>query len=114
MSSASPVTHTSAGKKPRKPHRYRPGTVALREIRRQQKNTDRLLPALAVERLVRELSGEVTEGRDPMRFSKDALLALQEGAESRGRDLPAGAKTGDPPKRQTVSLRTSSSLTCPI
>jgi hypothetical protein len=30
----------------KKPHRYRPGTVALREIRRFQKSTDLLLKKL--------------------------------------------------------------------
>jgi histone H3 len=30
----------------KKPHRYRPGTVALREIRRYQKSTDLMIPKL--------------------------------------------------------------------
>jgi histone H3 len=37
----------------RKPHRYRPGTVALREIRRYQKGTDLLIRKLPFQRLVR-------------------------------------------------------------
>jgi histone H3 len=37
----------------RKPHRYRPGTVALREIRRYQKNTELLIRKAPFSRLVR-------------------------------------------------------------
>src|SRR5688500_6209318 len=35
----------------KKPHRYRPGTVALREIRRYQKSTDLLIRKLPVSSL---------------------------------------------------------------
>ena len=38
------------------PHRYRPGTVALREIRRYQKSTDLLIRKLPFQRLVREIA----------------------------------------------------------
>ena len=38
-----------------KPHRYRPGTVALREIRRYQRSTDLLIRKLPFQRLVREI-----------------------------------------------------------
>merc|ERR1712126_489093 len=40
----------------KKPHRYRPGTVALREIRRYQKSTELLLRKLPFQRLVREIA----------------------------------------------------------
>ena len=36
----------------KKPHRYRPGTVALREIRRYQKSTKLLIRKLPFQRLV--------------------------------------------------------------
>lgn len=39
----------------KKPHRYRPGTVALREIRRYQKSTDLLIRKLPFQRLAREV-----------------------------------------------------------
>lgn len=39
-----------------KPHRYRPGTVALREIRRYQKSQDLLIKKLPFQRLVREIA----------------------------------------------------------
>src|SRR6476660_3104206 len=44
---------TGGGKKP---HRYRPGTVALREIRRYQKSTELLIRKLPFQRLVREIA----------------------------------------------------------
>jgi len=47
---------TSGGVK--KPHRYRPGTVALREIRRFQKSTELLIRKLPFQRLVREIAQE--------------------------------------------------------
>ena len=40
----------------KKPHRYRPGTVALREIRKYQKSTNTLIPKLAFQRLVKEVT----------------------------------------------------------
>jgi len=63
----------------KKPHRYRPGTVALREIRRYQKSTELLIRKLPFQRLVRELSQEFMPDT---RFLGSALLALQEAAEA--------------------------------
>ena len=40
----------------KKPHRYRPGTVALREIRRYQKSVELLIRKLPFQRLVREIA----------------------------------------------------------
>ncbi len=42
----------------KKPHRYRPGTVALREIRKYQKSTDLLIRKLPFQRVVREIASE--------------------------------------------------------
>lgn len=67
----------------RKPHRYRPGTVALREIRRYQKSTELLIRKLPFQRLVREIAqGEAVRARLDIRFTSASLLALQEAAES--------------------------------
>ncbi len=63
----------------RKPHRYRPGTVALREIRRYQKSTDLLLRKMPFQRLVRELAQVV---KTDLRFQASAVLALQEASEA--------------------------------
>ena len=64
--------------KTKKAHRFRPGTVALREIKRYQKSTDNLLRRLPFQRLVREIAQAFKED---MRFQAGALLALQEAAE---------------------------------
>ncbi len=42
----------------KKPHRYRPGTVALREIRKYQKSTELLIRKLPFQRIVREIASE--------------------------------------------------------
>ena len=63
----------------KRPHRYRPGTVALREIRRYQKSTDLLVRKLPFQRLVRQISMDFK--RD-LRFQNNALSALQEASES--------------------------------
>ena len=39
-----------------KPHRYKPGIVALREIRRYQKSTELLIRKLPFQRLVHEIA----------------------------------------------------------
>ena len=64
----------------KKPHRYRPGTVALREIRRYQKSTDLLVRRLPFQRLVREISLDFKQ--PPLRFQSTSILALQEAAEA--------------------------------
>ena len=63
----------------KKPHRYRPGTVALREIRKYQKSTNLLIRKLPFQRLVREVAQKL---RVDLRFQSTALLALQEAAEA--------------------------------
>jgi histone H3 len=63
----------------KKPHRYRPGTVALREIRQYQKSTVLLIRKLPFQRLVRELAQAF---KDDLRFQSTAILALQEAAEA--------------------------------
>ena len=68
----------SAGVK--KPHRYRPGTVALREIRRYQKSTDLLIRKAPFQRLCRELTQK--QSRGDFRFQASAIGALQESSEA--------------------------------
>jgi histone H3 len=63
----------------KKPHRYRPGTVALREIRRYQKSTELLLRKLPFQRLIREIAQDY---KTDLRFQSSAILALQEAAEA--------------------------------
>ena len=69
---------TPGGVGPKK-HRFRPGTVALREIRRYQKTTDLLIRKLPFQRLVREIAQDFRSG---LRFQASAVAALQEAAEA--------------------------------
>ena len=62
-----------------KPHRYRPGTVALREIRRYQRSTDLLIHKMPFQRLVREI---IQDFKLDLRVCTSAYIALQEAAEA--------------------------------
>ena len=59
--------------------RFRPGTVALREIRRYQKGTDLLIRKQPFQRLVREVAQEF---KSDLRFQSAAIAALQEASEA--------------------------------
>ena len=74
-----PRTQTNAGTKKRKRQRYRPGTVALREIRRFQKSTELLIRRMPFQRLVKEIAQTYSPY---LRFQSGAVLALQEAAEA--------------------------------
>ena len=65
----------------KKPHRYRPGTVALRQIRHYQKSTELLIRKLPFQRLVREIAQDFGNSGD-LRFLSTSVLALQEASES--------------------------------
>ena len=60
-------------------HRYRPGTLALREIRHYQKKTDLLIRKAPFARLVKEIAQELMV---EIRFRGSAINALQEAAEA--------------------------------
>jgi histone H3 len=62
----------------KKPHRWRPGTVALREIRKMQKSTELLIRKLPFQRLVREIAQDF---KNDLRFQGKAIEALQVAAE---------------------------------
>ena len=63
----------------KKPHRYRPGTVALREIRRYQKSTELLVRKAPFQRLVREICQHI---KSDAKIQSNALLAKQEASEA--------------------------------
>ncbi|KAI1710013.1 core histone h2A/H2B/H3/H4 domain-containing protein [Ditylenchus destructor] len=62
----------------KKPRRYRPGTVALREIRRYQKSTELLIRKSPFQRVVREIAQDY---QPDIRFQTSSVMALQESAE---------------------------------
>ena len=63
----------------KKGHRYKPGTVALREIWRYQKSTELLIRKLPFQHLVREIAQDF---KTDLRFQSLAVMALQEASES--------------------------------
>jgi histone H3 len=73
---STPVVESQGAKKQ---HRFRPGTVALREIRKYQKSTDLLIRKLPFQRLVREIASGF---RGDLRFQSSAISALQEASEA--------------------------------
>ena len=63
----------------KRPHRFHPGIVALREIRKFQKSTDLLIKKLPFQRVVKEIASEY---KSDLRFQSQAILALQEATEA--------------------------------
>ena len=70
----------------KKHYRYRPGTVALKQIRRYQKSTELLIRKLPFQRLVREIASDSEVIKSPLcgkvRFQSAAIMALQEATEA--------------------------------
>ena len=70
----------------KKRYRYRPGTVALKQIRQYQKSTDLLIRKLPFQRLVREIACDSEVIKSPLcgkvRFQSAAIMALQKAAEA--------------------------------
>ena len=70
----------------KKRYRYRPGTVALKQIRQYQKSTELLIRKLPFQRLVREIASDTDVIHSPLcgkvRFQSAAIMALQEASEA--------------------------------
>ena len=79
MAARADAPHQKGFRLIKKPRRYRPGTVALKEIRRYQKSTELLIRKLPFQRLVREIAQDCMAD---LRFQSSAILALQEAAEA--------------------------------
>mmetsp|Transcript_13080 Transcript_13080/g.31047 ORF Transcript_13080/g.31047 Transcript_13080/m.31047 type:complete len:137 (+) Transcript_13080:573-983(+) len=79
LSNKNPKKSLSVTNDLKKIHRYRPGTVALREIKKYQKSTELLIRKLPFQRLVREIAQDF---RSDLRFQSSAVLALQEASEA--------------------------------
>ncbi|RXG70113.1 histone H3 [Armadillidium vulgare] len=63
----------------KKPHRYRPGTVALREIRCYQKSAELLIRKLPFQHFGRKIAQNF---KTDLRFLSSAVMALQEASEA--------------------------------
>ena len=75
------ITHVAT----KKPHRYRPGTVVLREIRRYQFGSELLIRKAPFSRPVRQITNDIQTGlnNDKVdRWTSEALGALQEASEA--------------------------------
>ena len=68
----------------KKPHRYKPGTVALCEIRHFQKSTELLIAMLPSQRLVHEIAQDLSKPYYvfDLQFQSTAMFALQEAVEA--------------------------------
>ena len=70
----------------KKRYRYRPGTVALKQIRQYQKSTELLIRKLPFQRLVHEIASDDEVIKSPLcgkvRFQSAAIMALQEATEA--------------------------------
>ena len=79
------TTGSPSGNRKSRPRarRYRPGTVALREIVRYQKSTELLIRKIPFQRLLREISQQVCleKGISNVKYQSTAILAVQEAAE---------------------------------
>jgi len=74
-----PTAGADAVKADRKKRRYRPGTVALREIRRYQRSTDLLIGKAPIERLIHDIDRDLHAV--PHRFKRSAISAIHLSAE---------------------------------
>ena len=82
---AAPAKHENSPLKPgkekeAKKRRWRPGTVALRDIKKYQRSTDLLIPKLPMERLIKE-EAEKTALEGGVKWSKTAIEALHTATE---------------------------------
>ena len=78
-SSHADTQNASQKSKAPKKHRFRPGMVALREVRKYQRSTQLLLPLAPFQRLVRQITSKI-DGN--LRFQSQAIVALQESTEA--------------------------------
>ena len=73
---------SAAGSAPagaKKAFRWKPGTVALRQVKKLQKSTELLIAKAPFSRLVREIAESHKAG---LRFQSSAVAAIQEATES--------------------------------
>lgn len=74
------TAHAEVRAPAKKAHRFRPGTVALREIRKLQATVHTVLKRAPFYRLVKEVA--INYAPDAIRFTKSAVDAVQEATES--------------------------------
>lgn len=80
-----PGTNKVAKVLAKRPHRWRAGTVAKREIRQLQRTTNHLIPKANFRRLVKEIMGDRSD--IVQKIERGAMEALQEAAETRLQEM---------------------------
>src|SRR5687768_11591194 len=78
---AVPKKGAAAPKKERKPHRYRSGTVALRQVHKEQKSRKLAIPKTPFQRIVREKLHDITGADQDVRVSAECLQVFQAAVE---------------------------------
>jgi len=88
----------------KKPHRYKPGTVALREIRKVQKSTELLVRKLPFQRLARDsvAEGVKSDYLTDVRFAPSAVAALEQASDEVIDGLIERSEPPDAPKKVTI------------
>jgi histone H3 len=68
----------------KKKFRYRPGALALKEIKRLQKSVELLIPKISIQRLIREISQDVmpVHKQGEIKWQSAALGAIHEASEA--------------------------------
>jgi len=72
-------------------HRFKPGTVAMRDIRKAQKFGNNGIPKTVIDKIVREIAASFSESAN--RFTPRALRSLHDAAEGFNTDLFKWAST---------------------
>ena len=92
--------------KVQRPHRWRPGTVALRSVRHLQKDTACVLKRRPFQKLVKEIMSEYLTNPDASRVSKGAFALLQQGIEhSVIQELAKSIRVTTFDKRKTIMAK---------
>ena len=79
------ATKTPSNGYVRKPHRFKPGTVALRQIRKYQRSTEKLIPRAPFVKVCKKAandSANMTSFPSGVRMTNIAIDCLQEGIEA--------------------------------
>lgn len=61
--------------------RWRPGVVAMRQMRKQQKSTSLIIPRTHIKRMVRDIAGELCGAEGPYQFKTEAIDAIHVASE---------------------------------
>jgi len=101
---AAPAAEEGSAVAPRKPHRWRPGTVAQREIRRYQRSTKNVLPRSPVRRIIKALLAKHSTSGDA-RMTRNAFEAVYEMTSSVLTEALAGAERVRFAENKVASIR---------